>query len=77
MMQKKLRRKHSRVESCINALESGNNLHVCLGKGLESFDMAIACAGVARNLHVIGHYIQQKKKKEVIHQKGYLKILCG
>lgn len=67
---KKLRRKHSRVESCINALESGNNLHICLDKGLNGFDMAVACAGLARNLHVLGNYLQQKEKNKQ-------QFLCG
>ena len=71
----KLKHKHSRVESCINALESGNNLHICMGKGLESFDMAIACAGVARNLHVIGHHLQQKEKNKLLLKQKL--SLCG
>jgi IS5 family transposase len=71
----KLKRKHSRVESCINALESGNNLHICMGRGLESFDMAVACASVARNLHVIGYHLQQKEKNK-LHLKQKLS-LCG
>lgn len=60
---KNIRRKHSRVESCINALESGNNLHICRDKGLDGFDMSVACAGLARNLHVIGHHQLEKEKR--------------
>lgn len=58
---KRLRRKHAKVESCINALEQGNNLHICYDKGLEGFDQSVARAGLARNLHEVGICIAKQK----------------
>jgi IS5 family transposase len=61
---KRLKNKHSKVESCINALEQGNNLGVCLDKGLEGFDRSVSAAGLSRNLHELGNYKLSMKRKE-------------
>ena len=59
------RRKHSAVESSINALENGG-LDRCPENGIRGFERYIGLAVVARNLHKIGDVLQ---KKEVERQK--------
>ena len=56
------RRKHSAVESAINALEN-HGLDRCLDHGLHGFKRFVALAVVARNLQILGHLIQQKELK--------------
>ena len=53
------RRKHSAVESGINALEN-HGLDRCLDYGIKGFKRYIALAVVARNLQNLGNIIQQK-----------------
>ena len=57
------RRKHSAVESSINALEN-HGLDICRDHGIEGFKRYVAISVVARNLQIIGHMIQQKKLKK-------------
>jgi hypothetical protein len=59
------RRKHSAVESTINALEN-HGLDRCLDHGLHGFKRYVALAVLARNLQILGHLIQQK---ELRHEK--------
>jgi IS5 family transposase len=54
------RRKHSAVESSINALEN-HGLDRCLDHGIEGFKRYVALAVVARNIQIIGHVLQQKE----------------
>ena len=54
------RRKHSAVESCINALEN-HGLDRCRDHGIEGFKRYVALAVVARNIQLIGHVLQQKE----------------
>ena len=54
------RRKHSAVESCINALEN-HGLDRCRDHGIEGFKRYVALAVVARNIQIIGHVLQQKE----------------
>lgn len=56
----KARRKHSIVESSINALEN-HGLDRCRSHGLQGFKRYTALAVLARNIQIIGHIIQQKK----------------
>jgi len=56
------RRKHSAVESCINALEN-HGLDRCLDHGLNGFKCYVALSVLARNLQILGHQIQQKELK--------------
>jgi hypothetical protein len=56
------RRKHSAVESSINALEN-HGLDRCPDHGLHGFKRYVALAVVARNLQILGHLIQQKELK--------------
>ena len=54
------RRKHSAVESSINALEN-HGLDRCLDHGLHGFKRYVALSVLARNLQILGHLIQQKE----------------
>jgi len=54
------RRKHSVVESSINALEN-HGLDRCRDHGLHGFKRYVALAVLARNIQIIGHMIQQKE----------------
>ena len=56
------RRKHSAVESSINALEN-HGLDRCLDHGLHGFKRYVALSVLARNLQILGHLIQQKELK--------------
>ena len=53
------RRKHSAVESSINALEN-HGLDRCLDHGLQGFKRYVALSVLARNIQILGHLIQQK-----------------
>jgi transposase, IS5 family len=54
------RRKHSAVESSINALEHGG-LDRCPDRGVRGFERYVGLAVVARNLHTIGNILQKKE----------------
>jgi IS5 family transposase len=54
------RRKHSAVESCINALEN-HGLDRCLDHGLHGFKRYVALSVLARNIQILGHLVQQKE----------------
>ena len=56
------RRKHSAVESSINALEN-HGLDRCLDHGLNGFKRYVALSVLARNIQMLGHIIQQKELK--------------
>ncbi|MEA1866937.1 MAG: ISNCY family transposase, partial [Thermodesulfobacteriota bacterium] len=58
------RRKHSAVESSINALEN-HGLDRCLDHGINGFKRYVALAVVARNIQIIGHILQQKENKRL------------
>lgn len=56
------RRKHSAVESTINALEN-NGLDRCPDHGIKGFKRYVALAVLARNIHIVGNIVQQKELK--------------
>lgn len=65
---KKLKHKHSAVESNINQLES-NGLNRCPDKGWKAFKRYTALGVLAYNLHHLGNYLlkaQRKKKKRAL-----------
>jgi len=57
---RKARRKHSAVESSINALEN-HGLDRCRDHGLHGFKRYVGLAVVARNIQIIGHIIRLKE----------------
>jgi hypothetical protein len=59
---KEARRKHSAVESTINALEN-HGLDRCRDHGLHGFKRYVALAIVARNIQIIGATLQKKEVK--------------
>jgi hypothetical protein len=74
---KNLRRKHSAVESSINALEN-HGLDRCPDHGIDGFKRYTAFAVLARNLQIVGS-IEQKKRiraaelREKAQQKASMK----
>lgn len=60
----KSRRKHSAVESAINALEN-HSLDRCPDHGIEGFKRYVAIAVLARNLQILGATIRKKALKRL------------
>ena len=68
------KRKHSAVESSINALEN-HGLERCLDEGIHGFKRYVSLAVLARNLQILGNHIQQKLMKKLERkEKRKLKI---
>lgn len=63
---KKLRHKHSAVESDINRLEH-HGLDRCLDKGFKAFKRYCALGVLAANLHTVGNVLQERVRKK--HEK--------
>ena len=57
---KEARRKHSAVESSINALEN-HGLSRCRDHGIHGFKRYVGLAIFARNIQIIGHILQQRQ----------------
>jgi hypothetical protein len=66
---KQARRKHSAVESSINAL-GNHGLDRCPDHGLKGFKRYVALAVVARNIQILGHILQQKEIKRLRCQEN-------
>jgi len=60
---KKLRHKHSAVESDINRLEH-HGLDRCPDKGMDAFKRYCALGMLAANLHNLGNVLQEKARKQ-------------
>ena len=60
---KKLRRKHSAVESGINALEN-HGLDRCRDHGIKGFKRYVALSVLARNIQILGSVVRKKKLKQ-------------
>jgi IS5 family transposase len=58
------RRKHSAVESAINALEV-HGLDRCPDHGIDGFKRYVALAVVARNIQIIGALLQKRERKRL------------
>jgi len=56
------RRRHSGVESAINALEN-HGLDRCLDHGIAGFKRYVGLAVLSRNIHVLGNIIHKEKVK--------------
>ena len=63
------RRKHSAVESSINALEN-HGLDRCLDHGLHGFKRYVALSVLARNIQILGHLLQQKELRRQNRRKA-------
>jgi len=61
---KKYKRKHSGVESDINAIEV-HGLDRCLDQGINSFNRYVALAVTARNIQQLGVIIKKRKLKKL------------
>lgn len=64
----KSRRKHSAVESAINALEN-HGLDRCPDHGIMGFKRYVGLAVLARNIQILGAKIQQQELKRIRRQK--------
>ena len=69
---KTARRKHSAVESGINALEN-HGLDKCLDHGLHGFKRYVAIAVVARNVQKLGSVLIAKELAKIKKQENKLK----
>jgi len=58
------RRKHSAVESGINALEN-HGLDVCPDKGIHGFKRYVSLSVLARNIQILGNILQKKELKRI------------
>ena len=67
------RRRHSGVESAINAVEN-HGLDRCLDHGPEGFKRYVALAVVARNMQVLGRILQQKELKRLKKRQRHYRL---
>jgi hypothetical protein len=65
----KSRRKHSAVESSINALEN-HGLDRCCDHGVHGFKRYVGLSVLARNIQILGHLLQQKELKRQKRRKA-------
>ena len=70
---RKLRKKHSAVESNINALEH-HALDHCPDRSIESFKKYVSMSILAHNIHQIGTLVQRKIQKQNNHKDPESKI---
>lgn len=64
----KMKRRHSAVESAINALEN-HGLDRCPDHGIYGFKRYVSLAVLARNIQNLGHIIQQKELKRLTRRE--------
>ena len=69
---KKIRKKHSAVESAINALEV-HGLDRCPDKGFHGFERYVGLAVVARNVQIIGAILIKEEQRRLKRQRCKLK----
>jgi hypothetical protein len=69
---KRARRKHSAVESSINALEN-HGLDRCPDHGIHGFKRYVAMAVVARNIEILGQMLLQKELKKERRQDNKMR----
>ncbi len=70
------RKKHSAVESAINALEV-HGLDRCPDRGIDGFKRYVALAVVARNIQRIGAILQKQAQRKLLKQKNKAKKYCA
>ncbi len=66
---KLLRRKHSAVESAINALEV-HGLDRCPDHGIKGFERYVALAVLAKNIHRLGTVLREQQKERQCRKRG-------
>jgi transposase, IS5 family len=64
---KKMRNKHSAVESNINMLEH-HGLGICRDKGIHGFKRCVGLSVLAYNLHLIGNKLIEKQRSQLQRQ---------
>jgi transposase, IS5 family len=69
---KKLRNKHSGVESAINGLEHGG-LDVCPDHGINGFKRYVSLAVLSRNIKRVGTIIRQQEQEKEQRKRGCYK----
>lgn len=69
---KKIRKKHSAIESAINALEV-HGLNRCPDKGFHGFERYVGLAVVARNIQVIGAILIKNEQRRLKRKRYKLK----
>ena len=62
------RKKHSAVESCINALEN-HGLGRCPDRGIKNFERYISLAVLGRNIQKLGTVLIDKEKKSRVRSE--------
>jgi len=70
---KRLRRKHSAVESAINGLEHGG-LDVCPDHGIMGFKRYVGLAVLSRNIKRVGSILYQQAEEKEKRKRGHYKI---
>jgi len=70
---KTLRRKHSAVESNINALER-HALDRCPDRGIDNFKKYVSMSVLAHNIHQIGALVQNKMQKQNRHKEASISL---
>ncbi len=70
------RKKHSAVESAINALEV-HGLDRCPDRGIDGFKRYVALAVVARNIQRMGAILQKQAQRKLFKQKNKAKKYCA
>lgn len=73
---RRARKKHSAVESAINALEV-HGLDRCPDHGIDGFKRYVALAVVARNIQRIGAILQKQEQERLRKQKNKVKKYCA
>ena len=68
-----LRRKHSAVESNINALEH-RGLDRCPDRGIDNFRKYVSMSIVAHNIHLIGSLVQRKLQKQNRYTEANIRL---
>ena len=68
------RKKHSAVESAINALEV-HGLDICRDRGIHGFKRYVALAVVTRNIHRIGDILHKQEQEQIKFNRRKAKML--
>ena len=70
-----LRRKHSAVESNINAIEH-HALDRCPDRGIDNFKKYVSMSVLAHNMHQIGALIQRKLQSQNRYKQANIRLVA-